>query len=396
MSDLPAQNLRVVVVNNFSGPNIGRYGLRAIPLVKGLIAAGARVGVVAAAGSGFAHAAIEAGAEVTALEMSPTRSGRVVREIKNMAWRMNANLIVGTSTFTNLMTRQAAPDLTPVVNIVSRIPGPALALSGWRVRFSLKRLIGRAGRKEASVHVALSQAVADALVETGLPRKMVRVIPNGLDADAFVQASVEITGSGTPRMPEDDPKLAGHPLVFAVARNLLPSKGVDVLVEAAAQVLRDWPEGEGATSPAPNFRVAGTGADKEALIASIAAEHIADRFEIMGFAPQISPWYRDCDIAVMPSRSEAVAVVALEAMAHGKPVIASAVGGIPEVVIDGETGVLVPSGDPEALAVAITGLLSDPERARALGQAGARRVRECFSETKMIEDYITLFNSLIG
>ena len=392
--DRPAQNLRIVIVNSFSGPNIGRYGTRAIPLIKGLIDAGAKVGVVAAAGSGVAHAALQAGADVDAVPMDRFHLNRAARQVRNTAWRMNANLVVGTNFFTNVLVRRAAPVTTRVVNVVSRIMEPPVEVSGARVRFSLKELIGRTKRKRNDVYVALSEAIADSLVENGVPREEIVVIPNGIDVDAFVDAAIHLTGSGAPKMPEDDPKLEGHPLVFAVARNLVESKGVDLLEDIAAKVISAWPAD--ARIPMPNFRVAGTGEDKEALIARLCEKGIENRFEIMGFAPQISRWYRASDVVAMPSRAEAVAVVALEAMAHAKPVVAFSVGGIPEVVLDGETGILVPPGDIDAFAAALTGLLLDPARAQALGEAGAQRAREHFSERQMIARYVELFNNLIG
>lgn len=394
MSEQSAQNLRVVIVNSFSGPNIGRYGTRAIPLIKGLLGAGAQVGVVAAAGSGFAHAAIEAGAKVDAVAMGPFHLGRLKRSIRHMAWRMNANLVVGTSFFTNMLVRRGAPVSAQVVNIVSRIPASPFEVSGFKVSFSPKELIGQTRRKYNDVYVALSQAVAEALVENGVPSDEIVVIPNGIDAGAFVDAAVNLTGSGAPRMPEDDPKIEDRPLVFAVARNLVASKGVDILEDAAALALRQWPTDT--TIAPPNFRVAGTGADKDELIAGLRERGIEDHFEIMGFAPQISRWYRVSDVVAMPSRSETVAVVALEAMAHGKPVVAFKVGGIPEVVVDGETGILVPPEDTDAFAAALTQLLLDPERAQKMGAAGLKRAREHFSERQMLASYIKLFNDLVG
>ncbi|MCL2491852.1 MAG: hypothetical protein FWE87_03790, partial [Coriobacteriia bacterium] len=100
---MPSQyeDLRVVIVNNFSGPSIGRYGLRALPLVKGLLDAGAQVAVVAAAGSGFAHAAIEAGADVTAISMSRFRAPQIISAIREAAEAIDANIISGTGYFTN-------------------------------------------------------------------------------------------------------------------------------------------------------------------------------------------------------------------------------------------------------------------------------------------------------
>jgi glycosyltransferase involved in cell wall biosynthesis len=383
-------NLRVVIVNNFSGPNVGRYGLRALPLVKGLIARGAKVAVVAAAGSGFAHEAINAGADVTAISMSRFRAPQIIRAIKDTAWRINANVISGTGYFTNLLVRQAAPVSAVVVNTAARLPNLPLDYAGGRVEVSFRELIDKTNRHRNDAYVAISRAVADALVEQGVSPKKITVIPNGIDADAFAQAATDYAGSGAPKFPTPD--LKDRPLVFCAARNMDSTKGVDVLADAAVEILRDWPQDS--PIPAPNFRIAGAGPEKNVLCDFVRGAHIKDRFDIMGFAPMIAPWYKACDLAVMPSRSEAVAVAALEAAALSKPVVASRVGGIPEVVEDGVTGLLVEPDDPAALAAAIRALLLDPNRARAMGEAAGTRVRADFTEQEMVDGYVNLFTAL--
>jgi len=95
----------------------------------------------------------------------------------------------------------------------------------------------------------------------------------------------------------------------------------------------------------------------------------------------------------LPSSAEGLPLVVLEAMAAGKPVVAAAVGGVPELVVDGETGLLVPAGDLDALQRALTDLLADPERARRLGEAGRARVRASFSATAASERILKIYEA---
>lgn len=383
------KNLRVVVVNNFSGPSVGRYGLRALPLIRGLVKAGARVAVVAAAGSGFAHAAIEAGAEVTPISMSRFRAPQIVQAIKNAAWRINANVISGTGYFTNLLVRQAAAPNVKVVNTAARMPNLPPEYAGGSLEASFREMIDTLKRERTDAYVAISHAVAEALIETGVPRDIVTVIPNGIDADAFEAASVELTGDGAGQIPVSTVRQKNRPLIFCAARNMDATKGIDVLAEAAALMLKDWPNGE--TDGKPHFFVAGSGPEKTIIEDYVRGEGIEKDFKILGYAPLVAPWYAASDIVIMPSRIEAAAVVALEAMALNKPVIASNVGGIPEVVLDGETGILVEPDNPAALAEQIKYLITQPELAKKMGDAGGARVREHFTEKQMVADYIDLF-----
>ncbi|MCL2818613.1 MAG: glycosyltransferase family 4 protein [Actinomycetia bacterium] len=377
-------NLRVVIVNNFSGPSIGRYGLRALPLVRGLLDAGARVAVVAAAGSGFAHAAIEAGAEVTAISMSRFRAPQIISAIREAAEEIDANIISGTGYFTNRLVRQAAPDGTKVVNTAARIPDSM-------IESSVKGLVDIVLRDTSDAYVAISQAVADELIEAGVDADKITVIPNGIDAEAFASAAVEYYGDGAGKMPSRD--LKNRPMVFCAARNMDESKGIDVLVDAAVMILQRNPDSP--TYTRPNFCIAGSGPEKSIISDFVHSQALSGRIRLIGYAPLIAPWYKACDITVMPSRAEAAAVVALEAMALGKPVIASNLPSIAEVVVDGVTGILIEPDDPELLARTISELLADPDRMKAMGEAGAERVREYFTEQQMIQSYLDLFEQLV-
>jgi glycosyltransferase involved in cell wall biosynthesis len=110
----------------------------------------------------------------------------------------------------------------------------------------------------------------------------------------------------------------------------------------------------------------------------------------------VLPFLQAADIFVLPSIQEGLSLSALEAMALGKPVVACRVGGTPEVVVDGETGVLVSPGRPEELAGALEGLLEDPDRARAMGAAGRRRVRDAFDFEQMVSKIEAVYRRVIS
>ena len=123
-------------------------------------------------------------------------------------------------------------------------------------------------------------------------------------------------------------------------------------------------------------------------------KQISDRFVFTGFQPNASDLVSGFDIFVLPSYREAMPMSILEAMAAAKPVVATNVNGIPEVVVDGITGFLVPPGDPNALAEAILKLLRDPELAHNMGQAGRLRVQEHFDLDKLHERVFELYEKV--
>jgi glycosyltransferase involved in cell wall biosynthesis len=126
----------------------------------------------------------------------------------------------------------------------------------------------------------------------------------------------------------------------------------------------------------------------EALVAELG---ISDRFRFLGFTPDVRPAVVDFDILTLPSLQEPFGRSIIEAMALGAPVVATRVGGVPEIITDGEHGLLVPPDDPAALAEAIDRLLGDAALRARLGAAGRDRVHECFDVAKLgqrIQDII--------
>ncbi len=242
---------------------------------------------------------------------------------------------------------------------------PAAALARVPVRVSTKHgfnpfrerrwfaLADRTLARLAHVHVAISRGLA-AYLETS----------EGLAASGF-----EIVHYGIAAGPEPPPP-PGAPRLLCVGR-LVPVKGHATLLRAFADVRAALPEA--------TLDVVGDGplrGELEQLAGSLGLER-AVRFH--GRVEPVGPLYESAQAVVVPSLGEGFGMVALEAAERGRAVVASAVGGLPEVVRDGVTGLLVPAGDAPALAAALTALLGDPDRAAALGRAGRSRALAEFS-----------------
>jgi glycosyltransferase involved in cell wall biosynthesis len=173
------------------------------------------------------------------------------------------------------------------------------------------------------------------------------------------------------------------PLLVAVG-NLYPVKDHATLLRAAA------------SPPLARVAIAGRGSE-EASLKRLAGElGIADRVHLLGLRDDIDRVLLAADVFVQPSRSEGLPLSILEAMGAGLPVVATAVGGIPEAVVAGKTGALVPAGDPAALAEALRCLLERPDRGHALGCAGRTRAAEEFSIAAMVDRYQVLYAQAAG
>jgi glycosyltransferase involved in cell wall biosynthesis len=210
--------------------------------------------------------------------------------------------------------------------------------------------------------VAISQTIADQLITSGVQRKNIRVIHSGIDPCRF---------AGPTR---GERKTAGVPLI-GTAAVLEERKGHRTLLHAAG-MLKDQ-------GHRFKLALAGDGSLRNSLCAMIEALDLTREVTLCGFVTDMPQFLAGLDLFVMPSLYEGLGVAALEAMAAGKAVVASRVGGLAEVVLDCETGLLVPPGDADGLARAIARLLSDESLRTAFGRRGAERVAQSFSLERM-------------
>ena len=225
-------------------------------------------------------------------------------------------------------------------------------------------------------YLAVSRQVAAQLRERfGVRADKITQVPNAVALDRFPRAvSPARARPADPAVPHT---------VLTVAR-LDPQKGLHHLVAAAALV------------PEARVMVVGEGPERRALETKIAHLGLGDRVHLLGFRSDVPDLLAGSDLFVLPSLFEGLPLSILEAMAAGKPVVATAIGGNDEAVVDGATGLLVPPGDPRALADAIRALLRDPERRRRLGEAGRRRAEAEFSATAMVRRVAAVYDELLA
>ena len=254
---------------------------------------------------------------------------------------------------------------------------PAAALAGVPVRAGSRRELNpdksraqiwlqRLAYRCATRVVANSPAAAAMLGAEGVRRSKITVIPNGID-----------TGSFRPRILRDDVRT-----VITVA-NLRAEKNHEALI-AAAETLAP-------AHPHLRFQIVGAGHRLAELQSLAVARGVAHVVEFLGHREDIPALLGAADLFVLPSRSEAFPNGAIEAMAAGLPVIASAVGGLLDLIDDGRTGMLVPVDDQDALAVAIRKVIDNPALGYRLGAAAREDVTARFSFDRMVNAFENLY-----
>lgn len=229
--------------------------------------------------------------------------------------------------------------------------------------------------------VTVSQTVADIAGQARLiPRRRLHVIRNGIRLVPFDRRLAEAA-------PDAAGLSAGGPIILSVAR-LVWFKGLDTAIDAMAR-LRD-------AHPEARLMLVGDGELHGALAAQAATLGVSDRVIFAGERTDVPALLKIADLFVLPSVSEGLPISLLEAMAARLPIVATRVGGIPELVVEGVTGALVEPGDAPALAAAISRYLDDPAQMRAAGQAGRDRLTAQFSQAAMVRQTEALYGNLLN
>lgn len=212
-------------------------------------------------------------------------------------------------------------------------------------------------------------------------RGQILVMPLGLDLDRFLDCERR-RGELRRELGIDNDR----PLVGTVAR-LVPIKRHEDFVAASALVA--------ARVPNVLFLVIGDGERRTELEALVRRQGLGGHVRFLGWRTDLDQVYPDLDVVVLTSANEGSPVSLIEAMAAARPVVATSVGGVPDLVDHGVHGLLGPAGDPSATAESILALLAHPERARAMGEAGRTRVRDVHSIDRLVSDVGRLYTELL-
>lgn len=358
--------MRVLQVDTERG---WRGGQRQTLLVaRGLARAGHDCIVVARAGEPLAERAAAAGLRVIAVRPRSELALRTALGLRRLIRREAIQIVHAQAAHAHTIAALSALG-TGARLVVTRHLAKRLrdnAVTRWKY-----------GR--AAALLAVSQAAADALVESGVPRHRIDVVHGGVEADRRVEpASPERLASlGVP---------AAAPLAVMVGA-LVPQKDPLTCLRAIAAARRGVPD--------LHALLVGDGELRTNVESEAHALGLADVVHLAGFRSDADELLAAADVAVLSSRFEGLPLVIMDAFVLGIPVAATAGKGIPELVTDGETGLLAPVGDHEALGAAIARILRDPALQARLADAGRARARD-FSIERTVEGTVAAYERVLG
>jgi glycosyltransferase involved in cell wall biosynthesis len=322
----------------------------------------------------FCEKAREYGFEAIVLQENTPRPLRASAEIADHLRRLRADVLCCNGYKPDILGYFAARRAgVPVVAIAHGWTGIT-----WKVRAN--ELLDRLVLHGMDCTVCVSEAQAAKVRRALVPARRVVVIRNGIFTEPFDQPDPSyrnLLHDYFPRRPA---------LIVGAAGRLSPEKGFDQFIDAAAIVCQQRAD--------VGFVLFGCGPLRATLEQRIAAHGLSGRFVLAGFRDDVERFLPHLDLAVLSSHTEGLPVAVLEAMAARLPVVATAVGGTPEVVEDGVTGHLVPAGDRAALASRIADILADGGKRRLMGQRGRQRVEAQFTFAAQGRRYQALFERL--
>ncbi|HEY4658664.1 MAG TPA: glycosyltransferase family 4 protein [Gemmatimonadaceae bacterium] len=289
------------------------------------------------------------------------RLSRVIKQVKpDVVHAHDPHGVAMAALALSMSTELAKPPLVAARRVDFHLKGTSL--SRWKYR-------------QVDCFICASEAIRRMLVADGVTEARAVTVHEGIDVG-------RVQSAAPARLHEDLWLPHQAPVVGNVAA-LVPHKGQRHLIEAAALVVRQIPDAR--------FVIAGEGELRASLERQIREHHLEKHVLLAGFRPDVLSLHKAFDIFVMSSVTEGLGTSVLDAMAAAKPVVGTTAGGIPEMVVDGETGFLVAPRDREAMASAIVRLLKDEPLRRRMGEAGLARVRARFSAERMVQDTVRVY-----
>jgi glycosyltransferase involved in cell wall biosynthesis len=382
----PIRILRVIARLNMGGPALHvaylTHGLRERGYETTLVA-----GELARGEESMAFVAEQRGVEVRPLpalgrEIAPLRDAIATLRLAQLVRKLEPDIIHTHTAKAGAVGRTAALIARSDAIVVHTFHGHVLRGYFGAPKAYAFRLLERWLARRTDALVAVSPQVRDDLVSLGVaPAERFAVVRLGIELEQRVSAN----GSG-----EDARRLLGVAperfLVGWVGRMTGVKRTDDVLL--GLKGLRERGVDAG-------LCLVGDGPDREHVERRAHELGIARHCFYLGYQDDVSDWYAAFDAFVLPSANEGTPVSAIEALAAGRPVVASRVGGVPDVVRDGQDGFLVESGDVEALADRLAELAADAELRRRMGDAGRERVLGRYAVDRLIDDVDRLYRSLL-
>lgn len=247
----------------------------------------------------------------------------------------------------------------------------------WKAR-TRRKMLQWLTRRAGTSFIAVSEAVREQMARYyGLPPDRIVTVRNGVERADFTE-SQEIAETGSSRG-----------IVFGTAARLAPMKGLEYLIQAARRLheKRLWFE----------LRIAGTGSQRKPLEALAERLKVSDRVRFLGHVSDMAAFYRQLDAFVLPSVStEGLPLVVLEAMAAGRPIVATRLAGTPEAVREGLDGLLVPAADSIALSEAMAQVATDPELRQRMGRNGRERIEAEFTVEHAARGVAGVYRRVLG
>jgi glycosyltransferase involved in cell wall biosynthesis len=342
-------------------------------LLRSLIERGIGCHLVSQAESPMAQKALEAGVEVFPIAMHGEADLPASLRIRNLITRYGYDIVHSHTSHAHTLAFFASVGCKTCRLVTRRVD-----FSIFRNRFL--PINGIKYRFMADHYIAISHKIKEVMVNDGIAAERISVVHSGIDLERFRAAT------GEHLLSEFDIKV-GEKIVINVA-HLAGHKGQKYLVEAIPHVLAQLPN--------TRFFIVGQGELMAALKAQASALGLNRELVFTGFRRDVGAFYKFADLCVMSSVEEGLGTAVLDALACGTPVVATAAGGLPEIIDDGKTGRLVAPADPAALAEGIVELLSRKELADAMAAAGRARVQRLFSIDTMADKNLEVYQAIVA